>query len=50
MPGMGKDFFEASRLVLGPAHPSVTWVPGVLSLGVKGQDKNLNTHLYLVSG
>jgi len=41
MPGMGKDFFKPSRLALGPAQPSIPWVPGVLSLGVKGQVKNL---------
>jgi len=50
MPGMGKDFCKVSRLALGPAQPSTPLVPGVLSLWVKGQDKNLNTHLYLVSG
>lgn len=50
MPGMGKDLFKASRLALGLAQPSVPWVSGVLSIGVKGQDENLNTHLYLVSG
>jgi len=50
MPGMGKDFFKAPRLALGPTQPSIPLVPGVISLWVKGQDKNLNTHLYLVSG
>jgi len=50
MPGMGEDLFKASRLALGPTQPSIPWVPGVLSLGVKGQDKNLNTHRYRVSG
>jgi hypothetical protein len=47
---MGKDYFKAFRLALRPAQPSISWVPGVLSSGIKGQGKNLTTHLYLVSG
>jgi len=35
MPGMGKDFCKASRVVSGPAQPSTSLVPGVLSVWVK---------------
>jgi hypothetical protein len=51
-PRQGKRIFpvvSVSRQVLGPTQPSVRWVPGVLSPGVKrGRGVTLTTHPHLV--
>jgi hypothetical protein len=41
-------FTTASRPALGPTQPSIQWVPGALSLGVKRPGVKLTTRLHLV--
>ena len=41
-------FSKTSRLALGPAQPSIQWVLGALSLGVKWTVHGLTTDLHLV--
>jgi hypothetical protein len=47
IPGRGKIFlsFTASRLALGPTHPPIQWVPGAISLGVKGPGREADHSL-----
>jgi hypothetical protein len=51
-PWQGQRIFpvaSVSRPALGPTHPPVQWVPGVLSPGVKrGRGVMLTTHPHLV--
>jgi hypothetical protein len=51
-PRQGQRIFpltSVSRPALGPTHPSVQWVPGVLSQGLKrGRGVTLTTHTHLV--
>jgi hypothetical protein len=37
----------ASRLLMRPAHP-IQWVPGTVSVGLRGKDIKLIPHLHLV--
>jgi hypothetical protein len=48
--GAGNFFLltTASRMALGPTQPPIQWVPGALSLGYRGRDVKLTTHLHLV--
>jgi hypothetical protein len=44
-PAEAKDLVSVSRPALGPSLPSVQWVPGVLSPGLKrGRGVTLTTH------
>jgi hypothetical protein len=49
-PGRSKIFLLSkwSRPTLGPTEPSIQWVLGALSPGVKRRDVKLTTHLQLV--
>jgi hypothetical protein len=42
-------FYILSRPVMGPTQPSIKWVLGVLSLGVKARGVKLTSHLLLES-